>query len=343
VSDEQVHALVGDGRHGKTEPIQDFFCQACHTKFSARRNTVLYRLKTSSQTIERVLWLLALGVEISALEEVYGISEGTIRTWLCRSGEQGQKFHERWLVELELVHVQLDELWAEVKHNGQELWVWVASDAQTKLIPVIQLGGRTQAVAYSVVHELNHRLRAGCIPVFSTDGLKHYFYALTSHFGMWQQVEGEKKPVWVLLNDFVYGRVLKVHRRRKLVRVERQILCGDKETYRTRLKAGGLSGQINTSYIERINLTLRRCISKLARRTWGLAQYTPELIEHIEWWRVYYHFVRYHESLKVALAEPIRRKGKQRPLKYQRKTTAMAAGLTRRRWTVKEVISYPLP
>jgi hypothetical protein len=58
ISDEQVHALVGDGRHGKTEPIQDFFCQACHTKFSARRNTVLYRLKTSAQTIERVLWLL---------------------------------------------------------------------------------------------------------------------------------------------------------------------------------------------------------------------------------------------------------------------------------------------
>jgi hypothetical protein len=42
VADEQVHALVGDGRHGKEELIQDFYCQACHTKFTARRNTVLY-------------------------------------------------------------------------------------------------------------------------------------------------------------------------------------------------------------------------------------------------------------------------------------------------------------
>lgn len=120
--------------------------------------------------------------------------------------------------------------------------MWVASDTKTKLIPVIQVGGRTQAVAYSVVHELKHRLRAGCIPVFSTVGLKYYFYALTAHIGKWERMEGEKKPVWALLNDFVYGRVLKVHRRRKLVRVERQILSGDKETYRTRLKAGRLSG-----------------------------------------------------------------------------------------------------
>jgi IS1 family transposase len=245
-------------------------------------------LKTSAQTIERVLWLLALGVEISAVEEMFGIGESTIRTWLCRSGEQGRKFHVRWLVELELIHIQLDELlpalralavWANVKHYGQEVWVWVAMDAQNKPIPVIQVGRRTQAVAYGVVHESKHRLRAGCIPVLSTDGLKHYFYVLTAHFGMWQQVEGNKKPVWVLENYFVYGRVLKVHRRHKLVRVERQILCGDKDAYRTRFKAGGQSGQINTSSIGRINLTLRGCVAKLAQRTWEIAQYMPELEE----------------------------------------------------------------
>jgi hypothetical protein len=40
---------------------------------------------------------------------------------------------------------------------------------------------------------------------------------------------------------------------------------------RTRLKSAGLSGFIQTSYVERINLTLRHCVSFLARRTWGLA------------------------------------------------------------------------
>src|SRR5260221_14753130 len=38
-TDARVHALVGDGKHGRAEQIQTFRCQACHTTFSARRDT----------------------------------------------------------------------------------------------------------------------------------------------------------------------------------------------------------------------------------------------------------------------------------------------------------------
>jgi transposase-like protein len=86
ITEEAIHALVGYGRHGKQEVIQDFKCQACGKKFTARRNTVLYRLKSHSGLIEKILGLLALGVDTSALEEVVGVREITIRTWLCRSG-----------------------------------------------------------------------------------------------------------------------------------------------------------------------------------------------------------------------------------------------------------------
>ena len=132
------------------------------------------------------MWLLALGVDASALEEVFGVHEITIRTWLCRSGMQGKKLHERFMAELELIHVQLVELWANVKNSGQDMWLWTAIDVKTKLLPVLQVGGRNQEMAYAVVHELKSRLAAGCVPVFSTDGLKHYFYALTAHFGRWE-------------------------------------------------------------------------------------------------------------------------------------------------------------
>ena len=67
--------------------------------------------------------LVALGVDASALEEVFGVREVTIRTWLCRSGMQGKKLHERFMAELELVHVQLDELWANVKRGSQDMWL----------------------------------------------------------------------------------------------------------------------------------------------------------------------------------------------------------------------------
>ena len=121
------------------------------------------------------MWLMALGVDASALEEVFNVSEITIRTWLCRSGMQGKKLHERFMLELDLIHVQLDELWANMKRSSQDMWVWVVSDATTKIIPVIQIGGRTQEMAYQVVHELKGRLRPGCVLVFSTDGLKINF------------------------------------------------------------------------------------------------------------------------------------------------------------------------
>lgn len=101
---------MGYGKHGMHEEIRDFKCQAFGKKFTTRRNTVLYRLKSPSGLVEQILWLLALGIDASALEEEFGVREVTIWTWLCRSGMQGKKLHDRFLSELDLIHVQLDEL-----------------------------------------------------------------------------------------------------------------------------------------------------------------------------------------------------------------------------------------
>jgi hypothetical protein len=100
ISEEDIHALVGYGKHGAHEVIRDFKCQACGKKFTARRNTILYRLKSHSELIVKILWLLALGVDASELEEVFGVREITIRTWLCRSGMQGKKLNERFMTGL---------------------------------------------------------------------------------------------------------------------------------------------------------------------------------------------------------------------------------------------------
>ena len=257
ITDETIHALVGDGSHGKYEDIQDLLCQGCHKKFTVRRHTVLYRLKTHSATVRLVLNLLALGIDASAIEEALNLRESTIRTWLCRGGQQGRKLHQRFLANLDLVHIQLDELWANVKQAQQDVWVWTVCDAKTKLIPVIQLGPCTQDMAYSVVHELKTRLTPGCVPVFSSDGLKHYFYALTAHFGEWFQSNDQPKPSWLLLAAFAYAQVIKHQRRFRLVDVEQRMIWGLPTEYSSRLKAAGLSGRINTSFVERANLTIR--------------------------------------------------------------------------------------
>ncbi len=61
ITDAHIHALVGDGTHGKTERIQTLRCQACNATFTTRRHTPLYRVKTASQRIGLVLTALAKG------------------------------------------------------------------------------------------------------------------------------------------------------------------------------------------------------------------------------------------------------------------------------------------
>ena len=109
------------------------------------------------------------------------------------------------------------------------------------------------------------------------------------------------------------------------------------------LQRMGLSGRLNTAFIERVNLTVRHGIAALARRTWATAQQSPSLLAHLEWWRAYYHCVRPHESLRVALKQPRERGGKLLAQRYRKRTPAMAAGRTHRRWTAREVLSCPLP
>jgi integrase-like protein len=113
------------------------------------------------------------------------------------------------------------------------------------------------------------------------------------------------------------------------------------------LKAGlqglGLSGRLNTAFIERVNLTVRHGIAALARRTWATAQQSPHLLAHLEWWRAYYHFVRPHASLRIALVQPRKRGGNRLAQRYRQRTKALAVGRTHRRWTAREVLSCPLP
>ncbi len=105
ITDARVHALVGDGRHGRAERIQTFHCQACRTTFTSRRNTPLYRLKTPSQQVAVVLSVLAEGLDLSAAERVFGYRQATITTWLTRAGNHAQTLHERIFCHLHLPHL----------------------------------------------------------------------------------------------------------------------------------------------------------------------------------------------------------------------------------------------
>jgi IS1 family transposase len=343
ITDAQIHALVGDGHHGKKDPIQDLTCQACGTRFTVRRDTPLYRLKTSAQRVAEVLAALAEGLDMSAAVRVFSHTQATIQRWLTRAGMHSERLHYHLFHNLVLGHVQLDELKTRLRQKSREVWLWVALDVQTKLVAAIELGPRTQARAHRLIHQLRWVLAPDCLPVFTSDGLNQYFYALTAHFGQWVQMEGRKKPQWLVSAALLYGQVKKFYRRRRVVRIEYRMQWGELTDLKTRLKGLGLTGKLNTAFVERVNLTLRQAVAPLIRRTWGTAQTSIGLCTHVHWWRAYYHFARPHLALRVELAQPLQRSGRQIPRRYRSRTPAVAAGITHHRWSVVELLSFPLP
>ena len=168
---------------------------------------------------------------------------------------------------------------------------------------------------------------------------------LSAHFGQWLEVgrRGRKVRQWQVAAGLIYGQVKKSYQRRKLVRVTHVMRLGTSAALEATLQGLGLTGRLNTAFIERVNLTVRHGVAALARRTWATAQQSPQLLAHLEWWRAYYHFVRPHQALRVALIQPRERGGRLLAQRYRQRTPAMVVGRTTRRWTAREVLSYPLP
>ncbi len=346
IADQALHALAADGKHGKAEVIQTFKCQACRTTFTARRHTPLYCLKTPSAKVAQVLMAMAEGVDLSAAERIFGHRASTVATWLSRAGQHSQSMHKCWISNLHLPHLQLDEIRTRLRSKGQVLWLWLAIDPLTKLVPALLLGPRTHNAAYALVHTLKATLVEGLVPIFSSDGLNAYYYALSAHFGHWQERLGRAGrliKIWEVDQRLLYVQVKKSYKRYRIAKVTHLIRCGSTEAFKNALLKLGLSGKLNTAFIERLNLTVRRSVSFLARRTWSTAQLTSELLLHLEWTRAYYHFARPHESLRLVLAQPRARGGKLLPQRYHKRTPAMAAGLSNRIWKVEELLKYPLP
>jgi hypothetical protein len=143
--------------------------------------------------------------------------------------------------------------------------------------------------------------------------------------------------------QLLYGQIIKRYQRRKVIKVEQRMTSGERAQMTERLHQLGQRGWPITSFVERLNLTVRRALTCLARKGGTTAQTLTLLAAQAQWWRAYYHFVRPHLSLRQRLAEVISRGGKRSAKSYSQRTPAMTAGLTDHQWSVIECLSYPLP
>jgi len=332
ITDASIHALRWDGQRNACEATDQWECGACGSKHTARLGTPLYRLKTASPQVKLAVHMAMKGMNIATISEILAHSKQTITRWLERTGFHSSRLHDQWFRNLVLRHLQLDELVTQVRHWARRVWVWTAIDAESKAWLAWHIGGRKQADGHHLLHQVRACLTPGCLPAFTSDGLRQYFYAITAHFGHWVPQDGPRKPVWQSLPDLLYGQFRKVKVGRKLKHVYSKMLCGERSAMTETLQAMGLSGQIQTAFVERLNLTLRHLIAALQRRTWSLAATLHGLRWRVALGAGYYNFCRCHASLSLALPNG----------RLRRRTPAMALGITDHPWSVQEFISHPV-
>ncbi len=101
-------------------------------------------------------------------------------------------------------------------------------------------------MAHLVIHSLRQSLALGCLPLFTSDGLNLYFYALTAHFGQWFQAHqrGRKVLRWQVAAGLIYGQVKKIYRRHKLVRVRHVMRLGTQADLSAALQEMGFGGAV---------------------------------------------------------------------------------------------------
>lgn len=198
-----------------------------------------------------------------------------------------------------------------------------------------------------MLHQLAQLLALGWVPLFLSDGYAHYLSAIVTHFGHWVQPPGRQgrgsapRPRWMLLPSLLYAQVIKTTHRRRLVRVSHRVVFGTLEAAQQVLAACGW--QIQTAFVERLNLSLRQRGAAIGRRSATPCKRQEGLGHQLALFQVYHNFVLPHASPRQALAEPLPTNGMGSARVWQPRTPAMAAGLTDQVWSLREVLRYRVP
>jgi hypothetical protein len=137
----------------------------------------------------------------------------------------------------------------------------------------------------------------------------------------------------VLDPELRYAQVDKHREGGRVVEVCRRIIFGSTEVITEILG----DKQINTSDVERDNLTSRQSNGRLVRKTLSYSKKNYYLQRHLDLEDAVFNFVRPHQALRMTVPPPILGR------KWYQRTPAMAAGLTDHRWSLEELLSYRIP
>ncbi len=143
-----------------------------------------------------VLSALVEGNSIRSTERMTGVHRDTIMRLLVEVGERCQAMLDERMRGFHSRLIQADEIWTYCRCKQQRLadeeqgnpelgdqYVFVALDAESKLIPLFVVGKRDTVTAHRFIDGLRQRLNGNGRVQLTTDGFRAYLTAVEEFFG----------------------------------------------------------------------------------------------------------------------------------------------------------------
>lgn len=247
-----------------------------------------------------VIGLLVEGASICSIARVTGTNKNTIARLGCEVGLGCVVMHDAIVQGVRAKRVEADELQTFVQMRARQWraehgdsrgpqFIYAAIDAESKLLLSYKIGKRTAANTVAFMADLRRRVVGR--PELSTDGCPLYPDAVAIVFG----------------KEVHFGQCIKEFR--------------DDFAFRKRALMGN-PGNISTQNIERLNLSMRQGLRRLARGSNGFSRRKKNLVAAFALWAFHYNFCRIHKTLRC--------------------TPAMEAGLASHIWDVRDVVRRAL-
>ncbi len=267
----------------------------------------------SSEKKLSVISSLVEGNSVRSTERMTGVHRDTICRLLVETGKQCTTLFDQHVRNVRAKFVQADEIWCFVQKKAKRVraddpaeygdqWVFVAMDADSKLIPSFVVGKRTRETTYTFLLDLQKRLIEDVRFQLTTDGFAFYERAIEDVFG----------------GTVDFAQLIKLYGEYGQHGNERYSPSAIVEVI-SRIRDGRPDPlHICTSHVERQNLTMRMAMRRFTRLTNAFSKKLENLKAACALHFAHYNFCRVHQSLRV--------------------TPAMAAGIASEIWPLSQLL-----
>jgi transposase-like protein len=330
--------------YGKDQ-IRYLRCSRCSSEFSERKGTALFNSKIAESKAVSVIEHLDSRCGVNATARLVKVSKDSVSRLSRITGRVFNSLHDVMVKDTHPKALQFDEKWAFTEKKQKNLtssddptevgdhWDVNCIDPQSKLLLTLVPGPRTSESIKAAVADAAARLaKDAARPAIFTDGEPAYEEAILEVFGnsypplRTSNLGRPPLPILRVPHDLVYAQVIKHRSGGKVCEVEIRPIFGKGKLDEVVESLGW--NKANTSAIERFNLTDRSRNARKARKSLNFSKKSRlhDAMSFIS--VVLYNFHHEHRSLQI----------KDEDGRWQKRTPAMAAGLTNKKYSVLELL-----